>query len=708
MNDRYRIGLWLAWLSVLALGLLIGACSQTSDEPGPPEQPSGANADALASTGFEARGDVDWTLHGNDPGEKRFSTLDLINRDNVNRLGLAFEVPLQSTRGIEATPIMVDGTLYLTSTWSRVLAVDAVSGAVKWRFDPQVPRSWARRLCCDVVNRGVAVWGDRVIFGTLDGRLISLNRASGEVVWEIDTLIDRNRWYSITGAPRIVKDKVIIGNGGAEYGVRGYVSAYAVDSGELAWRFFTVPGDPEQPFEHPELQKAAATWEGVPDWSGLGGTVWDSMAYDAEQNLLYVGTGNGSPWSRDKRSAGGGDNLFLASILALNPDTGELVWHYQTTPGDNWDYTATQQITLADLMIDGEPRKVLMQAPKNGFFYVLDRTDGELISAEPFVHVNWASHVDPESGRPVETGLGEYNSERDAYVFPSPAGGHNWQPMSFSEATGLVYIPTRDVGWVFTPEDDKWFTYGVDNLEELTGGAKVPDVAGHLKAWDPRQQKVVWQKESTLIWNGGVLSTAGGLVFYGTAAGELLVLDDRNGETLNTIPLGTGVIAPPITYAIDGVQYVALAAGWGGPAFNTMQGTEAAMTFLNSGRLLVFKLDGGPVPMPAARPPLAPFHAPDLVQLDSATLEHGRGLYGVHCGACHGFYGSTPLLPDLRRLTPEKHALFSEIVIGGALEANGMPNFSDTFSEADVLAIQAYVTSLAREAIAAEAAPSAP
>ncbi|MEM9181729.1 MAG: PQQ-binding-like beta-propeller repeat protein, partial [Pseudomonadota bacterium] len=247
MNDRYRIGLWLAWLSVLALGLLIGACSQTSDEPGPPEQPSGANADALASTGFEARGDVDWTLHGNDPGEKRFSTLDLINRDNVNRLGLAFEVPLQSTRGIEATPIMVDGTLYLTSTWSRVLAVDAVSGAVKWRFDPQVPRSWARRLCCDVVNRGVAVWGDRVIFGTLDGRLISLNRASGEVVWEIDTLIDRNRWYSITGAPRIVKDKVIIGNGGAEYGVRGYVSAYAVDSGELAWRFFTVPGDPEQP-----------------------------------------------------------------------------------------------------------------------------------------------------------------------------------------------------------------------------------------------------------------------------------------------------------------------------------------------------------------------------------------------------------------------------------------------------------------------------
>ncbi|MEM9532120.1 MAG: PQQ-dependent dehydrogenase, methanol/ethanol family [Pseudomonadota bacterium] len=692
---------WPVRLSLIALCFTLGACSEAPA----PETAEPTGQAPVSDTSTATTQTVEWPLHGNDRGEQRFSSLDLINRGNVDRLGLAFELPLDSRRGVEATPIMVDGTLYLTSTWSRVLAVDAVSGEVRWRYDPQVPRSWARRLCCDVVNRGVAVWEDRVLFGTLDGRLIALDRASGTPVWEVDTLIDRSRWYSITGAPRIVKDKVIIGNGGAEFGVRGYVSAYRISNGQLAWRFYTVPGDPEQPFEHPELRQAAATWKGVEDWSGLGGTAWDSMAYDAEENLLYVGTGNGSPWSRDKRSGGGGDNLFLATILALNPDTGELRWHYQTTPGDNWDFTATQQITLAELTINGEPRKVLMQAPKNGFFYVLDRITGELISAEPFVHVNWASHIDPESGRPVETGLGEYNEERDAYVFPSPAGGHNWQPMSYSPATGLVYIPSRDIGWVFTPEDDKWFTYGVDNLEELVGDAKVPDTQGHIKAWDPVRQQLVWQKPSLLIWNGGVLSTAGGLVFYGTAAGELLVLDDRSGDTLNAIPTGTGIIAPPITYAIDGEQYVALAAGWGGPAFNTMQGTEAAMTYVNSGRLLVFKLDGGPVPMPAKRPPPLPFYAPELAWSGGEFLAQGKSLYNINCGACHGFYGSTPLLPDLRRLTEAKHQLFGEIVLGGILEPNGMPSFADTLSDPDVKAIQAYVASLARQALAGSPVP---
>ena len=317
-----------------------------------------------------------------------------------------------------------------------------------------------------------------------------------------------------------LRGKVIIGNGGAEYGVRGYVSAYDLNSGTLEWRFFTVPGDPQKPYEHPALEHAADTWRGVEDWTGLGGTVWDSIAYDPELDLLYIGTGNGSPWSRKNRSPGGGDNLFLASILALDPNTGDLRWHYQTTPGDNWDFTATQHMILADLEIAGEVRKVLMQAPKNGFFYVLDRTDGSLISAEKFVYVNWASHVDPNTGRPVETELGEYGPGQDAYVFPSPAGGHNWHPMSFSPKTGLVYMPTRDIGWVFNAQEDKWFTYGVDDLERLVGDQKPPSTKGHLKAWDPVTQTLVWQSESDLIWNGGVLSTAGGLVFYGTAAGK--------------------------------------------------------------------------------------------------------------------------------------------------------------------------------------------
>ncbi len=673
----------VAVVAVLAVLISLSGCQPSAD---PDPAPSKAES-------------VGWTLHGNDYGEKRYSALDAINRSNAASLGLAFEASLQSRRGIEATPIVVDDVMYVTSTWSRVMALDAVTGAELWRYDPKVPRAWARRLCCDIVNRGVAVWNDRVLLATLDGRLIALNRDSGLPIWEIDTLVDRDRWYSITGAPRIINGKVIIGNGGAEFGVRGYISAFDVADGALAWRFFTVPGDPAKAFEHPELAAAAATWKGVEDWSALGGTAWDSIAFDPDLNLLYVGTGNGSPWSRDRRSTGGGDNLFLSSILALDPDTGRLAWHYQTTPGDNWDYTATQHMILADLTIDGAARQVLMQAPKNGFFYVLDRATGELISAQPYVYTNWASHVDPQSGRPIETGAGVYNDDRDAYVFPSPAGGHNWHPMSYSASTGYVYIPTRDIGWVFTPQEDKWFTFGVDNLETLIGDSQLPDTQGHLTAWDPVQQRVVWRRNSELIWNGGVLSTAGGLVFYGTGAGELLVLDDRTGQTLKTLTLGTGIIAPPITYSVDGEQFVAVAAGWGGPAFNTMQGSEAAMTYENDGRLLVFKLNGGPVAMPPKRPPPAPFYQPELAPVSAEILALGQGLYGLHCGSCHGFYGSTPLLPDLRRLTPEKHQLFSQIVLEGLLEAGGMPNFSDSLTQSDVLAIQAYVGSLAAQAL---------
>ena len=642
-----------------------------------------------------------WLNHGRNPGEQRFSPLASINGQNVERLGLAWELDMQSERGLEATPIVADGVMYVTGTWSRVMALNAGTGEVIWHYDPEVPRAWARKLCCDIVNRGVALSNGKVLFGTLDGRLLALDKTSGEPVWEIDTLIDREKWYSITGAPRIVKDKVIIGNGGAEFGVRGYVSAYFVETGELAWRFFTVPGSPDEPYENEDLKKAADTWRGVTDWSGLGGTAWDSMAYDPDLNLLYVGTGNGSPWPRYARSPGGGDNLFLASILALNPDDGELQWHYQTTPGDNWDFTATQHMILADLNIQGRKRKVLMQAPKNGFFYVLDRTDGELISADQFVFVNWASHVDLKSGRPVETKRGDYGPEGNAYVFPSPAGGHNWQPMSFSPETGLVYIPTRDAGWVFTEKEDKWFTYGAGDITALIEDQKIPDTKGHLKAWDPMQRKVAWQVESDLIWNGGVLSTAGGLVFYGTAAGEFLALHASTGEVLKKINIGTGIIAPPITYSIDGNQYVAVLAGWGGPAFNTMQGKEAAMRYSNRGRLLAFALDGEDVPLPELREPLQPFSQPPDNDFSPDVLEAGRLHYVYQCGACHGMYGSTPLLPDLRRLPPEKHRIFSDIVIGGLLEERGMPNFSDTLTKSDVDAIQAYVYQLSHEAISA-------
>lgn len=640
-----------------------------------------------------------WLAHGRTYDEQRFSPLDSINRESVPRLGFAWQQDTASTRGLEATPIVVDGVMYTTSTWSRVMALDARTGRLLWQHDPQVDRGWGKKLCCDIVNRGVAVWEGKVYVGTLDGYLVALDAASGKPLWRADTLIDRKAWYSITGAPRVVKGRVIIGNGGAEFQVRGYISAYDAVSGELDWRFFTVPGSAKGPFEHEELAAAAATWDKNSDWTGVGGTAWDSMAYDPELDLLYIGTGNGSPWPQYVRSPAGGDNLYLASILALRPDTGRLVWHYQTVPGDAWDFTATQHIVLADLVIDGKLRKTLLQAPKNGFFYVIDRATGELISADNYVFVNWASRIDPETGRPVFTELGNFRDQA-RYVFPSAAGGHNWHPMSYSPVTGLVYIPARDAGWVHNMEGDKWFTWGVDNIDELSKGQDIPPMRGYLKAWDPVKQSLAWELRMPNIWNGGALATAGGLVFHGTATGHLLALDDRTGEVLRDLFLGTGVIAPPISYSIDGEQYLAVMAGWGGPAFNTLGGDEALLQYGNAGRVMAFKLDGADVPVPAPKAPPGPFPQPPDIQASAEVLEQGRLLYVIHCGGCHGMYGSTPMLPDLRRLSPQKHALFHDIVLGGLLEPLGMSSFAGDLDEAEVDAIQAYVVSLAREAVA--------
>ncbi len=654
----------------------------------------------LACTkGHEDTGDtIDWSSHGGDAFERRYSPLTSIDRHTVSRLGLAWEQDADASRGLEATPIVVDGVMYTTTTWSRVMALDAATGEVLWRFDPKVPRAWARRLCCDVVNRGVAVSDGRVFVGTLDGRLFALNSEDGSVHWEVDTLTDRDKWYSITGAPRVVRNKVIIGNGGAEFSVRGYVSAYDLADGQLQWRFFTVPGNANGPFEHEELSLAASTWDPASNWTGAGGTVWDSMAYDPALDLLYVGTGNGSPWQRGDRSPSGGDNLFLSSILALRPDDGELVWHYQTTPGENWDFTATQHMILADMEIEGRLRKVLMQAPKNGFFYVLDRASGELISAEKYVFVNWASHVDLTTGRPVETQYADYESS-DKYVFPSPAGGHNWHPMTYNPETGLVYFSARDIGWVFSKTEDKWFTYGADNVETLSEGQDIPETRGYLKAWNPVTQKLAWQQVLPNIWNGGVLSTAGSLVFHGTATGDFYALDAANGEILKHLKTGTGIIAPPITYSVDGEQFIAVMAGWGGPAFNTLSGTEALLRYGNAGRILAFKLDGKPVRLPDEIPARGDFPEPPGIEADAATIEKGRLLYVYNCGSCHGLYGSEPMLPDLRRMSAATHKIFSDIVLDGVYEGKGMAGFSDSLTDDDVFAIHAYIVELSRAAV---------
>lgn len=649
-----------------------------------------------------------WLTHGRTYDEQRFSPLEAIDASNVAGLGLAWSFETGTKRGLEATPIVVDGVIYTTGTWSVVYAIDGRTGELLWKYDPEVPRETGGKACCDVVNRGVAVYDGRVYVGTLDGRLVALDATTGDEVFDVLT-VDPMRPYTITMAPRVVKGKVILGNGGAEFGVRGYVSAYDAKTGDLVWRFYTVPGDPSQPFEHPELEAAAKTWSGQWWTVGGGGTVWDSVAYDPELDLLYVGTGNGSPWSRYARSPGGGDNLYVSSILALRPDTGRLVWHYQTTPGDSWDFTATQHMILADLAIDGRTRQVLMQAPKNGFFYVLDRATGELLSAEPFAEVTWADGVDPETGRPVERTDLDY---RDTVVEirPSPHGAHNWHPMSFNPQTGLVYIPAHEIPFFFRLDPEWEYRPGAWNVAyDLTVADAFPRevVSGHLLAWDPVAQKEVWRAQYTGPWNGGTLTTAGNLVFQGTAHGTFVAYRASDGEPLWETPAGTGIVAAPVTWALDGIQYVSVMAGWGG-AFALAAGDAAAAAGVtdNTGRLLTFALGG------TAKLPVHEVEERELaavpVELDPALVKQGNLVYHRWCSVCHGPGAvSGGVLPDLRKSEPAVYDILPDIVLRGARLPQGMPRFDRWLGTDDVAAVRSYVLAR-RAALRAERAAAEP
>lgn len=692
--------LFVAGLALAAILPLISVNAAN----GAPGAPAAVNTQRIVQADKEPQ---NWLSHGRTYDEQRFSPLTDINDKNVKDLGLAWHFDTETKRGLEATPIVADGVIYTTGSWSVVFALDARTGKQLWKYDPDVPRSVGKKACCDVVNRGVAVYDGKVFFGSLDGRLIALDAASGQRIWETNT-VDTSKPYTITGAPRIIKGKVIIGNGGAEFGVRGYITAYDVNSGNQAWRFYTVPGDPSKPFESEALKKAAATWKG--EWwkIGGGGTVWDSMAYDPELDLLYIGVGNGSPWNRNIRSPGGGDNLYLSSIVAIKPDTGAYVWHYQTTPSESWDYTATQHIILADLQINGALRKVLMQAPKNGFFYVIDRVTGKFISAKPYVYTNWATHIDPQTGRPVETK--EQYRDKEKITYPSPYGGHNWHPMSFSKSTGLVYIPALDIPMLykqaadFKPNPNGWNT-GVDMVAAMppAGMDQILDrklsgmlAKGHLSAWDPIQQKEVWRVQHSGPWNGGVLSTAGNLVFQGTADGRLVAYRADTGVKLWESPTQTGIIAPPVTYKIDNEQYVAVMAGWGG-AFPMVAGAAAQFAKKGpEGRLLVYKI-GGAAKLPAFDPPQRVLD-PQPVNADESTLVKGYGIYHTHCAACHGATAiSGSLIPDLRYMSAGMHAAFDEIVINGVLESRGMIGRGVILTKDDAHALHAYINKRAHD-----------
>ena len=656
-----------------------------------------------------------WLSYGRNYEEQRFSPLTQINKNTINKLELAWSFDMDSTRALESTPIVDDGIMFLTSEWSIIYAIDAKTGNEVWYYDPEVPKDWGRKACCDVVNRGVAVWKGYVYSATLDGRLLKLDARSGELIWEIDTLIDRNRDYTITGAPRIANDLIFIGNGGAEYGVRGYVSAFDVNSGDLVWRFYTVPGDPSLPFEHPEMEMAAETWKGGEWWKiGGGGTVWNTIVYDPEFDQIYIGVGNGTPWTRVIRSPGGGDNLFLSSIVALDANSGKMNWYYQTTPGDNWDYTATQDLMLAEMEVDGALRKVIMQAPKNGFFYVLDRKDGELLRAHKYAEVNWATHVDMESGRPIENKEKDYLKEKQ-WVLPGALGGHNWQAMSFDPNLGLVYIPTQIAPTIYkmTEEWQKtgklkykpntWNT-GVELAKYLDLALTTPEVpipTGSLKAFDPISGETKWEVDYPQHWNGGTLSTQSGLTFQGNGMGFLNAYDSASGEILWSKNIQTSMLAPPITFVIDGEQYIAILAGTGGG--NNHGGDTlgfhsehlASLKYGNNGRLLAFKI-GGNQRLP--RLDLINKSIPEQPQLISNEFQIKRGteLYGEYCAFCHGTaVRAGPALPDLRMMSNDTHELFQEIVYQGILSENGMSSFSDVLSERDVENIYHYIINTA-------------
>ena len=645
-----------------------------------------------------------WMAHGRTYSEQRYSPLNQINAENVKDLGMAWHYDLGDTRGIEATPIVVDGVMYVTGGWSKVFALDAKTGEEIWTYDPKMDKAWFVNMCCDAVNRGATAWEGKIYSGVGDGRLIAIDAATGELVWEVQTT-PKDRPYSITGAPRVVDGKVIIGNGGSELGVRGYVTAYDANTGEQVWRFYTVPGNPNEPFENAIHEETVKTWSGEWWTVGGGGTAWDSIAHDPELNLVYIGVGNGAPWNRMYRSNGTGDNLFLSSIVALNADTGEYVWHYQTTPGESWDYTATQHMILADMEFDGRMRKVIMQAPKNGFFYVIDRETGEFISAEKYTMATWATHVDPESGRPVEAPEARYEETGvPNFQFPHPLGGHNWHPMSYSPDTGLVYIPAQEIPIVYGHDSDYEYNSKGWNVGVRFELAASPDdpavraqlgamVKGYITAWDPVTQTEKWRVQHPNMWNGGLLSTAGNLVFQGNAEGEFVAYTADSGERLWSSYAQTGVVAGPVTYTVDGEQYVAVAAGWGGSF--AMVGGELAKRSKGSTarpRVLVYKLGGThelpPEPTPEQMAVVTP-----IEQIgDEAMITEGLKQYMANCHMCHGDRAvSGSSVPDLRMMSEASWELFYPIVQGGLRHQQGMVGFGDRLNKDQIDSIYAYL-----------------
>jgi quinohemoprotein ethanol dehydrogenase len=664
----------------------------------------------------------DWVTQGGDAGKSHHSRLADITPANVAQLGLAWSADLGTNRVLEGTPVVIGGVMYAPGVAGRVYAFDAASGRELWRFEPEIDMQVNRTVCCDMANRGVAVARGKVFVSALDATLYALDAKTGRVIWKTSAVEDKARGINSTGAPEVAGDVVLIGNGGAEYDVRGYVSAFDIDSGRLRWRFYVVPRDPRLgPQDHPDLERAVRTWDPDSRWDvGGGGTPWDAINYDPETGYALIGTGNGGPYHSARRSPKGGDQLYLSSIVALDPKTGRIKWYYQETPHENWDFTATQPMILTRMTIDGETRPVIIHAPKNGYLYILDRRDGKLLRANPIVRTNWARSVDIKTGRPVFDPAGDY-ATGPKIVFPGTPGARNWEPGSYDPDTGLYYAPVLDMGnlmfmspgrkplqhkmlnndaaLVFTPD----LVAALPTLPEPVQAAvrALPAMAevrarpytSEVRAIDPLTGKTRWAAPMK-GWQdrGGVLTTAGGLLFQGGIDGNFRIFDKQIGRLIRSIYTGSSILAAPMTYRIKGVQYVAVMAAWGGGGYPYVPRYSAAYIRGNAGRLLVFRLGGGPVPVPPLLPPLevAPPPPAQSPGVTPAAIAQGKGLFFGNCAMCHSNQHRS-ITPDLRRMPAEIHPLFRQIVLDGLLLPGGMPRWNDRLTPKDVDAIHAFL-----------------
>ncbi len=701
--------------SALTIALLAGC--QPADEPAATADtaaaPTPAPADISAANVTQQRLDNaesepgQWLMVGGTYEERHYSPLTEINRDTISRLGLAWYADYDTNLSQQGTPLYIDGVIYVSTAWSKVYAFDAKTGQQLWQYDPKTPKEIAIKVCCGIVNRGIAAFEGKIYLGTLDGYLVAINAQTGQEEWRKLT-VDADKQYTVTSAPRVIKGQVVIGNSGSEFGVRGYLGAYDARTGEDKWRVYTVPGNPELGFENPQMEMAAKTWSG--NWweLGGGGTVWDAIVYDEVNNLIVFGTGNGTPWDQRIRDPNGGDNLFVASLLAVNADTGEYSWHYQTTPGDTWDYDAMSPIMLLDLPFEGETRRVVVQPNKNGMMYVLDAATGKLLKADAFTEVNWNKGVDMVTGRPIEVPEARYSRDEIYNLAPGVQGGHGWHANAWNPETGLVYIATQRAYFVMRTAENfvanpQGTNLGIDmgaSFVYLRDNPDAPrDFVGYVTAWDPVAGKAVWKGEENSGPTGGILSTAGGLVFSGAGnnTNEFRVYDTVSGQKLWSFDTQTGVVAAPITYELDGKQYVALSVG-----INQAGNYYAP----NYSRLLVFTIDGSatlPTPVSFAPPQLNPPPLTASAEEVAAGQEH----YNANCAICHGNGGAArgANFPNLL-VSPMLNAqeAFDSSVLQGVRQERGMVSFADRLQPADTAAIRAYLISRAQEQLAAQQA----